>query len=173
MLREIESLMDRLEPVELHEAIERVDDAVDQVENGGAWREFIEEHPELTEPTRLEVTDENVYDALVEIHAQELYGSRKAIHLAPVEKRRDFNFPCASGVWRLLMQRQELLDPTRSRESEHSDLMRVVAALKRLERSGRVVQEVRYVYGQRRSAPGIRREADGLLDSYDVATSSG
>jgi hypothetical protein len=30
--------------------------------------------------------------------------------------------------------------------------MRVVAALKRLERSGRVVQEVRYVYGQRRSS---------------------
>ena len=88
----------------------------------------------------------------MEIHAQELYGSRKAIHLAPVEKSRDFNFPYASGVWRLLMQRQELLDPTCSRESEHSDLMRVVAALKRLERSGRVVQEVRYVYGQRRSS---------------------
>jgi hypothetical protein len=156
MLHQIEEVLDRLDPdhdSELHEAIEHVDEVIERAEGNSTWREFIDGHPELTVPTRLEFTDDEVCDALVEIHAQEWYGRQHEVHLASLELRRAFNFPSASGVRRLLMQRKGLDHLT---EWSHSDLMRVVAALKRLEKAGRVVQEVNYVYGQRRSAIGTR-----------------
>jgi hypothetical protein len=74
MLHQIEEVLDRLDPdhdSELHEAIEHVDEVIERAEGNSTWREFIDEHPELTVPTRLEFTDEEVCDALVEIHAHE------------------------------------------------------------------------------------------------------
>jgi len=105
------------------------------------WQEFLTEHPELTERPRLEITDDGVYAALVEIHESH-----------PMETH---NFPCASGVKRLLDQRQgldHLWGTELGKEWSHSELMRVVAALKRLEKTGRVRQEFEYVYGQRSSS---------------------
>jgi hypothetical protein len=154
-LREIESLLDRLEPdLDATDALGQAVDSLDRLVSpeAVAWQEFVEEHPELTEAPRLEFTDEEVYDALVGIHKQEPW-TRETIHAAPLEERVAFNFPDASGVRRLLLQRKDLFDQRiADRRLDHSDLMRVVAALKRLERAGRVVQEVRYVYGQRRSS---------------------
>src|SRR5438093_686092 len=89
------------------------------------WQEFISEHPELTERPRLEFTDDEVYDAVVEIAAND-----------PMETH---NWPHAAGVRRLLMYRKGLNHLPFDSWS-HSDLMRVVAALKRLEKTGRVVQ---------------------------------
>lgn len=131
MVRDLEEIADRLGVPRARPQLTLVPDQLEPIEQ-----------------KRLEVTDEAVYDALMEIHAQEPID----FSVASPEQRRAYNFPWASGVWRLLMQRQGLLVRGRSEEFDHSDLMRVVAALKRLERSGRVVQEVRYVYGQRRSS---------------------
>jgi hypothetical protein len=62
----------------------------------------------------------------------------------------EFDFPEAWSVRRLFLRRHDLLGAPR--DSGHSELMRVVAALKRLEKAGRVVQVPRYVYGQRRAS---------------------
>jgi hypothetical protein len=137
----LQSLIENLR--ELGEILGGID-LDEDVDKSADWGEFLESHPELTEQKRLEVTDENVYKALLEIHAQEHYG--KGWPYPP-----DWNFPCASGVRRLLLMQQDLFSRP-SHGNDHSDLMRVVAALKRLENAGRVEQEVCYVYGQRRSS---------------------
>src|SRR5690242_8370890 len=62
------------------------------------WGMFLEEHPELTQPARLQFTDEDVYAALVEIHSQ------PPLDECSSEQRVEFSFPCASGVRRLLLQ---------------------------------------------------------------------
>jgi hypothetical protein len=147
-LREIEELVDQLSPdLDAGDVLGEAADSIEELisPDAVAWREFIDEHPELTAETRLEVTDEDVLDAVVEIHAGDLTQSD--------------NWPEAWDVRRRLLRRQQL----DHRPPTHSDLMRVVAALKRLEKAGRVVQVPRYVYGQRRCSewhPAAREGRD-------------
>jgi hypothetical protein len=91
-------------------------------------RQRTDEHP--VEP-RLEFTDEDVLEALVEL-------SSLAV---------PFAHPNAWHVRGFLRDRQGV--EGYGGPLAHSNLMRVVAALKRLEKAGHVVQEVHYVHGQR------------------------
>jgi hypothetical protein len=100
---------------------------------------------------RLEFTDDDVHDALVEIHANDPDAS--------------YNF-YASNVRQSLLERRDMLTK-RDRKFDHSDLMLVVAALKRLEKAGRVKQEVRHVYGQRCSSHWHPAEMDASTGEAD------
>jgi hypothetical protein len=137
-LREVDALLDELETgSRFKNAVAELSDAVDEIPDHAGWREFIDAHPELTAPTRLEFTDDEVLDVLKELHT----CKRRPTHVGNY-------WPEAWALTRLLRQRKGL----DHLGYDHSHLMRVVAALRRLEKAGRVVQKPQFVYGQRRAS---------------------